>query len=172
MTAALGSHFRAILEQCSADVRDPPRRTFLEPLASLRVLRAALLSTRDVARLLRLPPFVRLMLGVWPGTRRSQKHDAIDTLPAQTARRRPRSGRAGHRRSSLLAVSILARLSPLSRCCSSLSCRSRSCPSCCSRCSCFACIACTLSSLSRFPFHDSQVSLFLTTVPKPVPRGS
>ena len=84
--------------------------------------------------------------------------------PRRSQLKPPGAGRAaaaqGHKRSYGLAVSILGRLSPLSPCCCSLSCRSCSCCSCCSFCPRLACNACTPSSLTRFPFHDSQVSLF------------
>ena len=73
----------------------------------------------------------------------------------------------GHKRSYGLAVYILGRLSPLSPCCCSLSCRSCSCCSCCSFCPRLACNACTPSSLTRFPFHDRQVSVFRCLFSKP-----
>ena len=89
--------------------------------------------------------------------RAQHRKEVTETLPRQP----PGAGRAaaaqGHKRSCGLAVSILGRLSPLSPCCCSLSSRSCSCCSCCSPCCRLACIAYTLSSLSRFPFHDSQV---------------
>ena len=73
-----------------------------------------------------------------------------DALPPQT----PGVGRAaaeqGRGRSYGLAVSILARLSPLSPCCSSWSWRSCSRCSACSRCSCGACSA-QRSLASRAP---------------------
>ena len=82
--------------------------------------------------------------------------------PRRSQLKPPGAGRVaaaqGHKRSYGLAVSILGRLSPLSPCCCSLSCRSCSCCSCCSFCPRLACNACTPSSLTRFPFHDSQVS--------------
>ena len=81
--------------------------------------------------------------------------------PRRSQLKPPGAGRVaaaqGHKRSYGLAVSILGRLSPLSPCCCSLSCRSCSCCSCCSFCPRLACNACTPSSLTRFPFHDSQV---------------
>ena len=84
--------------------------------------------------------------------------------PRRSQLKPPGAGRVaaaqGHKRSYGLAVSILGRLSPLSPCCCSLSCRSCSCCSCCSFCPRLACNACTPSSLTRFPFHDSQVSFF------------
>ena len=84
--------------------------------------------------------------------------------PRRSQLKPPGAGRVaaaqGHKRSYGLAVSILGRLSPLSPCCCSLSCRSCSCCSCCSFCPRLACNACTPSSLTRFPFHDSQVSPF------------
>ena len=90
----------------------------------------------------------------------SKQRDATETLPPQTARRGRVAAPQGHKRSYGLAVSILGRLSPLSPGCCSMSCRSCSCCSCCSFCPRLACNACTPSSLTRFPFHDSQVSLF------------
>ena len=84
--------------------------------------------------------------------------------PRRSHLKPPGAGRVaaaqGHKRSYGLAVSILGRLSPLSPCCCSLSCRSCSCCSCCSFCPRLACNACTPSSLTRFPFHDSQVSVW------------
>ena len=81
--------------------------------------------------------------------------------PRRSQLKPPGAGRVaaaqGHKRSYGLAVSILGRLSPLSPCCCSMSCRSCSCCSCCSFCPRLACNACTPSSLTRFPFHDSQV---------------
>ena len=83
--------------------------------------------------------------------------------PRRSQLKPPGAGRVaaaqGHTRSYGLAVSILGRLSPLSPCCCSLSCRSCCCCSCCSFCPRLACNACTPSSLTRFPFHDSQVSV-------------
>ena len=94
-----------------------------------------------------------------------KQRDATETLPPQTARRGRVAAPQGHKRSYGLAVSILGRLSPLSPCCCSMSCRSCSCCSCCSFCSRLACNACTPSSLTRFPFHDSQVSPFRCALP-------
>ena len=75
-------------------------------------------------------------------------YTSIDTLPAQTARRARAAGELGHMRSYGLAVSILARLSPLSPCSSMWFWRSLSCCSSCSRCSRLACNA-RRSSVSR-----------------------
>ena len=89
--------------------------------------------------------------------------------PRRSQLKPPGAGRVaaaqGHKRSYGLAVSILGRLSPLSPCCCSMSCRSCSCCSCCSFCPRLACNACTPSSLTRFPFHDSQVSVFRCLFP-------
>ena len=91
--------------------------------------------------------------------RPAQERGDRDALPPQTPGVGREAAEQGRRRSYGLAVSILGRLSPLSPCFCSLSCRSCSCCSCRSLCSRLTCIACTLSGLSRFPFHDSQVSV-------------
>ena len=92
--------------------------------------------------------------------RPAQERGDRDALPPQTPGVGREAAEQGRRRSYGLAVSILGRLSPLSPCFCSLSCRSCSCCSCRSLCSRLTCIACTLSGLSRFPFHDSQVSFW------------
>ena len=91
--------------------------------------------------------------------RPAQERGDRDALPPQTPGVGREAAEQGRRRSYGLAVSILGRLSPLSPCFCSLSCRSCSCCSCLSLCSRLPCIASTLSGLSRFPFHDSQVSV-------------
>ena len=109
----------------------------------------------------------------------SEEFSSNARRPRRSQLKPPGAGRVaaaqGHKRSYGLAVSILGRLSPLSPCCCSLSCRSCSCCSCCSFCPRLACNACTPSSLTRFPFHDSQVSCWsyksLQERPKRRPRG-
>ena len=91
--------------------------------------------------------------------RPTQERGDRDALPPQTPGVGREAAEQGRRRSYGLAVSILGRLSPLSPCCCSMSCRSYCCCSCCSFCPRLACNACTPSSLTRFPFHDSQVSV-------------
>ena len=91
--------------------------------------------------------------------RPEQERGDRDALPPQSPGVGREAAEQGRRRSYGLAVSILGSLSPLSPCFCSLSCRSCSCCSCRSLCSRLTCIACTLCGLSRFPFHDSQVSL-------------
>ena len=79
---------------------------------------------------------------------REPEEKSIETLPAQTARRARAAGELGHKRSYGLAVSTLARLSPLSPCSSMWFWRSLSCCSSCSRCSRLACNT-SRSSVSR-----------------------